>query len=100
MDQVDLQINNYIEGLVADCLNIPNPPDAEMVRDRLYKVVVETVVGALDQNQFSQIENLDPGSQETADKIQDFASKIPGLSSIIEQKLSEEVIRIKQNPSV
>ena len=97
MDQVDLQINNYIEGLVADCLNSPNPVDPETVRDRLCKVVVETVVGALDQNQFSQIENLDPGSQEMADKIQDFASKIPGLSSIIEQKLSEEVLRIKQS---
>lgn len=100
MDQVDLQINNYIEGLVMDCLNSPNPPDPEMVRNRLYKVVVETVVAALDQNQFSQIENLDPASQEMADKIQDFASKIPGLHKIIEEKLAQEVANIKQTPSL
>lgn len=104
MDQIDQQINDYIEGLVADCINSPAfinlSPDRkkqieDSIRDHLYKVIVEIVIGALDKDQFSQIENLDPGSKEMADKIRDFASKIPGLHKIIEENLDREVAGIK-----
>ncbi|MDD5147759.1 MAG: hypothetical protein PHV63_04415 [Candidatus Daviesbacteria bacterium] len=107
MDQADQQINEYIEGLVSDCINssvfVNLSPDrkkqtTDSIRDHLYKVITEIVIGALDKEQFSQIENLEPGSVEMTDKIQDFASKIPGLHKIIEDRLAQEVADIKNRP--
>ncbi|MDD5416267.1 MAG: hypothetical protein PHE48_04715 [Candidatus Daviesbacteria bacterium] len=104
MDQADQQINEYIEGLVSDCINSPVfvslSPDrkqqmTDSIRDHLYKVIAEIVIGALDKEQFSQIEHLEPGSVEMANKIQDFASKIPNLHKIIEDRLTREVEGIK-----
>lgn len=99
-------IDEYLESLVADCLQAPGIINlaqeqkdtfAEAVRDHFSQAILEVLVNRLDEEQFSQIENLDPGSPEMVEKIQQLAAQVPGLADDIEKKLQEEVAYIKQN---
>lgn len=99
-------IEDYLDDLVVYCLQAPGlahlPYDqqdrfASKVRNYLYQTVLETFVGGLNKEQFSQIEYLDPSSPQMVAKIQQLAAQIPGLSDDIEQKLQEDMEYIKEN---
>lgn len=103
---VNQNIEEYINSLVAGCLQAPgivNLPQeqkdafAKEIQDRFSEVTMEVLVNRLNSEQFSQIENLDPGSPEIIEKIQQLAAQVPGLADDIEKKLQEVVTYIKQN---
>lgn len=102
-------IDEYLESLVADCLQAPEiitlPQEqkdafAGQVRDRFSQVTLEVLVDRLNAEQFSQIENLEPGSPEMVEKIQQLAAQVPGLADAIETRLQKDVAYIKQNSKI
>lgn len=106
---VDQNIDEYLNGLVADCLQAPgiiNLPQeqknvfAGQIKDYFYQAALEVLVKRLNEEQFRQIEHLNPGSPEMAEKIQQLASQVPGLSNDIEQRLQQDVTYIKQNSKI
>lgn len=106
---VNENIDEYLNGLVAECLQAPGivylPQEqkdaiALQIQDHFSQATLEVLVNRLDGEQFSQIENLEPGSPEMVEKIQQLASQIPGLADDIEKKLQEDVAYIKQNSSI
>ncbi len=103
---VNQNINEYFGNLVADCLQAPgivNLPQeqkdafAAQVQDYFSQATLEILVNRLTEEQFSQIENLEPVSTEMVEKIQQLAAQVPGLADDIERKLQETVAYIKQN---
>lgn len=103
---MDQRIEQYIEGLVRVCLSQPQFANllepqrnqvADQVRKRLYKVITDSVIDKLNDEQLSVLEALDPSSIEMEKKIQEFASQMPGLAQELDQKLKAEVENIKQN---
>lgn len=106
---VNQNIDEYINGLVAECLQAPGivnlSPDqknefAQQVQSYLSQVTIETLVNRLNGEQLSQIENLDPTSPEMAEKIQQLAAQIPGFADDLEKKFQEAVSYIKQNSKI
>lgn len=106
---VNQNIEEYINSLVADCLQAPgivNLPQeqkdafAKQIQDHFSQVTLEVLVNRLSSEQFSQIENLEPGSAEMVEKIQQLSAQVPGLADDIERKLQENVAYIKQNSKI
>ena|SRR3990167_357938 len=106
---VNQNIEEYINSLVAECLLAPeiiNLPQEQkdaftkQIQDRFSEVTLEVLVNRLSSEQFSQIENLTPGSPEMVEKIQQLAAQVPGLAVDIEKKLQEDVSYIKQNSKI
>lgn len=102
-------IDEYLKSLVAECLQAPGvvnlPQDqknafAEQVRDYLSQASLEVLVDKLSGEQFSQIENLEPGSQEMVEKIQVLAAQVPGLVEVLEARFKKDVDYIKQNSKI
>ncbi len=110
MDPVTQNVNQNIEellnSLVDECLQAPGfanlTPEqkqvmAGQIQDHFTDVALEVLVDKLDEAQFSQIENLEPGSPEMIEKIQTLAGQVPGLSDDLEAKLRRDIEYIKQN---
>lgn len=110
MDQItqniNQSINDYIQGLISECLQAPGFINlsfeqknqiANQIREHFYQAVMETLVERLNEQQFSQIEQLDPNSPEMAEKIQLLAAQVPGLAADMENRLRQDVEYIKQN---
>lgn len=106
---VNQNIDEYLNSLVADCLQAPGLITlsqeqkgifAGRIKDYFYQAALEVLVNKLNGEQFSQIENLNPGSPEMVEKIQQLASQVPGLASDIEKRLQQDVIYIKQNSKI
>lgn len=102
-------IDEYLESLVSECLQAPgvvNLPQeqkdafAEQVRDYLSQASLEVLVEKLTEEQFSQIENLEPGSPEMVEKIQVLAARVPGLAESLEERFKKDVDYIKQNSRI
>lgn len=102
-------IDEYINGLVAQCLQAPGivnlPQDqkdqfAGEVESYLSQVALEVLVNRLNSEQLSQIENLDPSSPEMAEKVQQLAAQVPGFADELEKKFQEAVNYIKQNSKI
>lgn len=102
---INQNIDEYLEGLVNECLQSPGiinlTPEqkqaiAGQIQNHFTQVVMEVLVDKMDESQFSQIENLEPGSQEMVDKIQVLAAQVPGLTDAMEAKLRQDVEYIKQ----
>lgn len=99
-------INEYLQSLISECLQAPGfmnlSPEqknnlANQIRAYFDQAVMETLVNRLDEQQFSQIEDLDPNSPEMAEKVQILASQVPGLAQDIENRLRQNTEFIKQN---
>lgn len=106
---VNENIEEYINGLVAQCLQAPgiiNLPQEQkdafaiQVEDYFSQVMIEVLVNRLNAEQLSQIEKVDPASKEMAEMIQVLAAQVPGFADDLEKKLQEEVSYIKQNSSI
>lgn len=106
---VNQNIDEYIDGLVAQCLQAPGivnlPPDQKSeftkdVEDYLTQVLLEALVNKLNSEQLSQIENLEPASPEMAEKVQQLAAQIPGFANELENKFHAAVTYIKQNSQI
>ncbi len=106
---VNRNIDEYLNTLVAECLQVPSVAAfsseqkesfAAKVRERLYESALEVLVEKMDESQFSQIENLDPNSPEMVEKIQFLAAQVPGLAEDMEKRFRLEVDNIKQNPQI
>lgn len=106
---IDQNIDEYLNSLVADCLQTPSLSTlsqeqkgifAQQIKDYFYQAALEALVDKLNGEQFSQIEHLNPGSPEMAEKIQQLASQVPGLSNDIEKRLQQDVSYIKQNSKI
>lgn len=110
MDQIDKQINDYIESYVKECLeNVPSLASlaewqkeevAQKIRSYLYKSMVDTLIDKLDEGQLNQIKDLDFASDEFAQKAELFAAQIPGFYLDLEEKLQKEVEQIKQTGQI
>lgn len=103
---VNENIEQYLDNLVAECLQAPAvavlPQEeksafAQQIRDHFYQVALEVLVDKLTEEQFKQIENLDPLSPEMVEKIQILSAQVPGLAGDLEKKLQQDVEFIKQN---
>lgn len=106
---IDQNIDEYLNSLVADCLQAPGlatlPQEqkdvfAQQIKDHFYQAALEVLVNRLNEEQFRQIEHLDPASPQMAEKIQQLASQVPGLYKDIEQRLQQDVAYIKQNSKI
>lgn len=106
---VNQNIDEYLNRLVADCLQAPgiiNLPQeqkdefAERIQDHFSQITLEILVNRLNEEQFSQIEHLEPGSTQMIEKIQQLGAQVPGLADDIEKKLQEDVTYIKQNSKI
>lgn len=102
-------IDEYINGLVAQCLQAPgivNLPQeqkdafAAQIQSHFSQATLEVLVNRLNGEQLSQIENLDPASPEMLEKIQQLAAQVPGFADDLEKKLQEAVNYIKQNSQI
>ena len=63
-------------------------------------MILDTTIDNLNEEQISQLEALDPESPQMEEKISLFAAQIPGLAQVLEQKLNEEVAKIKQTGQI
>lgn len=106
---MDQKIQAYIESLALEVLQSPNmanlPEDqknaqAELIRNHLNNIVLDTVIDKLTPDQLNQIKDLPAESPQMADKLEQFSSQIPFLITEIERRLNEETEKLKQNPSV
>lgn len=106
---VNENIEEYINSLVAQCLQAPgivNLPQeqkdsfAGQVQDYFSQATLETLVNRLDGEQLSQIENLNPVSPEMIEKIQQLAAQVPGLAGELEARLQKDVEFIKVNSAI
>lgn len=110
MDQIsqniNQSINDYLQSLVSECLQAPGFINLSLeqknqivgqIQEHFYQAVMETLVGRLNEQQFSQIEQLNPNSPEMAEKIQLLAAQVPGLAADMEKRLRQDVEYIKQN---
>lgn len=106
---VNQNIDDYLNSLVASCLQAPgilNLPQeqkdafANQVQDHLSQATLEVLINRLNGEQLSQIENLNPGSPEMVEKIQQLASQVPGLANDIESRLQKDVEYIRQNSRI
>lgn len=106
---VNQNIDEYIDGLVAQCLQAPGivnlPPDqknefAKDVEDYLTQVSLEALVNKLNSEQLSQIEKLEPASPEMIAKVQQLSAQIPGFADELEKKFQATVAYIKQNSKI
>lgn len=104
---MDQKINQYLDNLVADVLaspgfaNIPaEQKDSlkEKVRNYLNGIIIDTSVDNFTVEQVKSLENIDAGSQEMQDKIEEYSSQIPFLAEQLEDALNKAVIDLKQNP--
>lgn len=103
---MDQQITQVIGGMVNDCLSSPafgNLPEdqkqslAEQIRKHLYTQILFTVIDNLTDEQFAQIQGLQPDNPLLQQKIEEFTSTMPYLLNDIEDKLKADVEYIKQN---
>ncbi len=106
---MDQKINSFVEGLILDVLQSPQlanlPEDqksqvTEKLRDHLTNVVFDTVIDRLTPEQLQTLKDISMGSPQMTEKIEEYSSQIPFLSTTIEDALAKEVENIKQNPSV
>lgn len=109
MDPLEKNIEEYIDGLVNEALGASvfaslSPEQKEEVKNKLYnhfyQVILDTTIDNLNEEQVSQLEVLDPESPEMEEKIRLFAAQIPNLAQEMEQKLDEEVEKIKQTGQI
>ncbi len=105
---MEQNITNYIENFVQDILNLPQFATlakdqkealAENLRGRFYDIVMDTTIDNLTDEQVLQLENIPPESIQMRQKIEEFTSTLPHLSKEIENKLTQEHLQLKQNPS-
>lgn len=103
---VNANIDEYIQSLASECLNSPgvaalSPQQKEeferQVKDYLYKTAFEVLVEKMTDEQFKQIENLDPKGREMIEKIQLFSAQVPGLAQVLETRFKQDVEYIKQS---
>ena len=106
---MDQKINSFIESLILDVLQSPRfaplPEDqkqqvAEKLRDHLNNVIFDTVIDRLTPDQLQTLKDIPMHSPQMTEKIEEYSSQIPFLSTTIEDALAKEVENIKQNPSV
>lgn len=109
MDPLEKNIEEYIDGLVNQALLAPafynlSPEQKEEVKNKLsnhfYQVILDITVDNLNEEQVAQLEVLEPESPQMEEKISLFAAQTPGLAQLLEQKLNEEVVQIKQTGQI
>ncbi|KKR80516.1 MAG: hypothetical protein UU73_C0002G0054 [Candidatus Daviesbacteria bacterium GW2011_GWA1_41_61] len=109
MNLLEKNIDEYIDGLVTQVLSSPafnmvSLQQQEEMNNKLYnhfyQVILDTTIDNLNEEQISQLEALDPESPQMEEKISLFAAQIPGLAQVLEQKLNEEVAKIKQTGQI
>lgn len=103
---INLDIRDYIDGLVAYCLQSPGfiyfSQDekyllASQIHDYFYQATLEILVNKLSNTQLIQIEKLDPSRPEMLAKMQQLISQMPGLANDIETRLVKDAVYIHQN---
>ncbi|MBI2019230.1 hypothetical protein HYS95_00995 [Candidatus Daviesbacteria bacterium] len=106
---VNANIEEYINSLAAECLQAQGIVNltqeqkdafAASVQEYLSQAALEVLVNRLNSEQLSQIENLDPASDEMMEKIQQLAAQVPGLADEMEKRFRSDVEYIKQNSKV
>lgn len=102
---MDQQIEEYIQNIVSGCLNSPafanltpeQRPEAESrLQAYFYRVIVETLINRLSEEQLNQIQDLDFSSPEMEAKLEQFAAAIPGFYQDMDEKLQQEAELVKQ----
>lgn len=102
-------IEQYIKGLIDECLQAPGivnlsqeQKDAFVAEVESYfsQATMEVLVNRLNSEQLSQIENLDPRSDEMSEKVMMLAAQVPGFAGEMEKRLRQDTDYIKQNSKI
>lgn len=106
---MDEQIQQFIDNKVGECLQDPQfanlPEDQknnlkERIYTYLYKSMILALIEQLNDAQVMAIKDLELESPEMEEKLQQFSAEIPGMAFVLEDKLNEEALKIKQTGSV
>lgn len=106
---MDKAITQFLDNLVNKCLSSPVfsslPEDEkgkvkEKLKNHFYNITFDLLVDNLNEQQLNQVKDLDAESEEMADKLQLFATQIPGFIFTLEQKLKDEAAKISQTGHV
>lgn len=104
---MDQKLQEYLESLVAKVLQAPALTNlseqekgefAQKVHDYFNKVILDTTIDLMDEEQLNSIKDLAMDSPEMEQKIMEISSQIPSLAQILEEKLNKEVENIQNNP--
>ena len=105
--EADKKLSAYVEELVQSVLEAPRLKDlddkskekaASTVRDKLDELVLETLSNRLPEEQVEDIRSS-VGKSDLEEKIENYASLIPGLAEDLENRLEREVIFIRNSMS-
>ena len=106
-DEAEKKLDAYVEGLVQSVLEVPRLKDldtksrkkaAETVRSKLDELVLETLFNRLSEAQIEDIRSS-IGKSDLEEKIENYASLIPGLAGDLENRLEREAIFIRNSMS-
>ncbi len=93
-------LNEYLNKKVDEILGSnPDPSKKQALIDNLQTVILDTVIDNLTDEQVMAMQNIDPDSPEMEEKLEEYSATIPNLGKIIEEKLNQEIIRLKDNPA-
>ncbi len=98
---MDKIITDFIDSLIAKCMENPAlASQRENLESFFYRMVVEILIDNLNEAQVIEIKDMDIASQEAQDKLQLFASQIPGFVNILDEKLSQEAENISKSGQI
>lgn len=106
---MDKLINNYIESKVLEVLQIANFSGltedqknitAEKIRDVLNRTILDTLIDNLTPDQLNQMKDIPADDPQMEDKIEEFASKIPLFSQVVEEAINQKISEIKNDPQI
>lgn len=106
---MDQQIDQYIKGLVNDCLLASSFVNldvdqknqiTEKIENYFSQEMINCLVDNLSEAQLLEIKDLAPESPEMERKMEQFAAEIPGFVFLLQERLEKEAEQIKQSGQI
>lgn len=106
---MDQQIEEYIKGLITQCLNSPGFASldvsqknqiAEKLKDYFNEVVISVLIDNLSDAQVDEIKDLSFRSPSMIAKLEQFSGQIPGFLFLAQEKLESEATNINQTAKI
>jgi|SRR3989344_6253340 len=95
---MDKQIIDFINGLVEKCAANPALADKkEDLEAYFYRLMIETLIDNLTEDQVNQIKDMDLKSPEAQEKMMLFSAQIPGFIFILDEKLQTDAENIAKS---
>ncbi len=106
MNDINKQLDAYVDALIMGVLEAPSitklPPEEknkarEIIRDRFNKLIMETLLNRLNEEQIKDLESSLEDVKTLEEKIETYASSIPGLADDLENRLQRESAMLREN---